>query len=75
MSLIGFHNKRGEFVVVYHAHIIGFYNHRGQFVPVHNIPLIRAERLARRNEAAHPIHGNPPDFRTQGLLEFRSSRR
>jgi hypothetical protein len=49
-SLIGFHNKRGEFVVVHHAHIIGFHNKRGEFIPVHNIPLIRAERLARSNE-------------------------
>jgi hypothetical protein len=70
MSLIGFHNKRGEFVVVHHAHITGFYNHRGEFVPLHNIPLPRAECLARRNEAAHPFHRNPPDFRRQGFLEF-----
>jgi hypothetical protein len=70
MSLIGFYNKCGEFVVVHHARIIGFYNHRGEFIAVHNVPLIRAERLARRNEVAHPIHRNPPDFRRRGLLEF-----
>jgi hypothetical protein len=69
-SLIGFHNKRGEFVVVHNAHIIGFYNNRGEFVPVHNIPLIRAERSARRNEVTNPIHPNPPDFQRQDLLEL-----
>jgi hypothetical protein len=69
-SLIGFHNKRGESVVVRNTRIIGFYNHRGEFVAVHPIPLVREDRSVRRNEAAHPIHRNPLDFRRQDLLKL-----
>jgi hypothetical protein len=74
-SLIGFHNHRGEFVVVHDARITGLYNHRGQFVPLHNVPLIRDTRSPRRDEAAHPIHRNPPVFRRPGLLELSKRRR
>jgi hypothetical protein len=33
-DLIGFYNKRGDFVSVKNGRITGFTNHRGQFVPV-----------------------------------------
>jgi hypothetical protein len=34
-SLIGFYNRRGEFVSVKDGRIVGFYNNQDQFVPVH----------------------------------------
>jgi hypothetical protein len=70
MSLIGFHNHLGEFVVVHDAQVVGFYNHRGEFVPFHKSLLALAQHDAHPDAGAHPSHRNPPVFPRPGHLEF-----
>jgi hypothetical protein len=70
MSLIGFHNHLGEFVVVHDARTVGYYNHRGEFVPFRR-PLVRVAHSAHRDGGAHAIHRNPPVIRGLGLRGTR----
>jgi hypothetical protein len=70
MSLIGFHNHLGEFVVVHDAEVVGYYNHLGEFVPFHKSLIALAKHAAHPDAGAHPIHRNPPVFRRPGLLRL-----
>jgi len=64
-DLIGFHNKRGEFVSVQNGKISGFTNYRDQFVPVHkrselvSVPKIRISGLTNHRDRVVPVHYGP----------------
>jgi hypothetical protein len=64
-DLIGFHNKRGEFVSVQNGRISGFTNNGDQFVPVQerggfvSVPKGRISGLTNHRDRVVPVHYDP----------------
>jgi hypothetical protein len=64
-DLIGFHNKRGEFVSVQNGRISGFTNNRDEIVPVQerggfvSVPKGRISGLTNHRDRVVPVHYDP----------------